>query len=80
MNVHNLFPGIIADPLDKSPIEVISEVDYNKIDMFVMLTVNDVAGQWDVNVVSARMSNAEILLALELMKRNILERMTYAEM
>lgn len=78
MNVHNLFPGIIADPADKSPIEVINEVDYNKIDKLVILTVNEVAGQWDVNIHSARMSNAEILLALELMKDNIVRRMTYA--
>ncbi len=77
MNVHNLFPGVIADPTDKSPIEVINEVDYNKIDRMVVLTVNEVAGQWDVNIHSARMNNAEILLALELMKKNILERMVY---
>ena len=78
MNVHNLFPGVIADPADKSPIEVINEVDYNKIDRMVILTVNEVAGTWDVNIHSARMNNAEILLALELMKDNIVRRMTYA--
>lgn len=78
MNVHNLFPGVIADPADKSPIEVVNEVDYNKIDKLVILTVNEVAGQWDVNIHSARMNNAEILLALELMKDNIVRRMTYA--
>ena len=77
MNVHNLFPGVIADPLDKSPIEVINEVDYNQIDRMVILTVNEVAGQWDVSIHSARMNNAEILLALELMKDNIIKRMTY---
>ena len=78
MNVHNLFPGVIVDPADKSPIQVINEVDYNKIDKLVILTVNEIAGQWDINVHSARMTNAEILLALELMKDNILRRMTYA--
>lgn len=78
MNVHNLFPGVIAEPADKSPIQVINEVDYNKIDKLVILTVNEVAGTWDVHVHSARMNNAEILLALELMKDNIVRRMTYA--
>jgi len=78
MNVHNLFPGVIADPADKSPIQVINEIDYNKIDRMVILTVNEVAGQWDVSIHSARMNNAEILLALELMKDNIVRRMTYA--
>ena len=78
MNVHNLFPGVIADPLDKSPIDVLGDLlDTVDIDKVVILTVNEVAGQWDVNVSSARMTNAEILLALELMKRNILERMTF---
>jgi len=77
MNVHNLFPGVIAEPISKSPIEVINEVDYNKVDKLVILTVNEVASQWDVNLHSAHMTNAEILLALELMKKNIIERMTY---
>jgi len=78
MNVHNLFPGVIAEPTDKFPYEIVEEVDFVKIDRVVILTVNEVAGQWDVNIHSARMNNAEILLALELMKKNILERMTYA--
>ena len=78
MNVHNLFPGIISEPTNKSPIEVINEIDYLKTDKLVVLTVNEVAGKWDVNIHSARMSNAEILLALELMKDNIVRRMTYA--
>lgn len=78
MNVHNLFPGIIADPTDKSPVDILGEVlDTVSIDKVVILTVNEVAGQWDVNIHSARMTNAEILLALELMKKNILERMTW---
>ncbi len=78
MNVHNLFPGVIADPLDKSPIDVLGEaLDTVDIDKVVILTVNEVAGQWNTSIHSARMTNAEILLALELMKRNILERMVY---
>lgn len=77
MNVHSLFPGVIAEPQNKSPFEVVNDIDMTWVDRMVMLTVNEVAGQWDVNIHSAKMSNAEILLALELMKTNILERMTY---
>lgn len=77
MNVHNLFPGVIADPLQKSPIEIFNEIDFNVVDKMVVLSVKDVAGTWDVNIHSAKLSNAEILLALELMKDNIVKRMTY---
>lgn len=77
MNVHNLFPGVIAEPQNKFPYEVVNDIDMTLVDRMVMLTINEVAGQWEVNIHSARMNNAEILLALELMKRNILERMTY---
>ena len=78
MNVHNLFPGILSEPTSKSPMEMVNDIDLSDVDMTVVLTVREVAGQWDINIHSARMNNAEILLALELMRRNILERMTYA--
>lgn len=78
MNVHNLFPGVIADPNNRSASKVLSDLDMDHVDMMVMLVVKEVAGRWDVNIHSAGMGNAEILLALELMKKNILERMTYA--
>lgn len=78
MNVHNLFPGVIAEPLEKSPVEIASGIDYNDVDKAVILTIKEVAGRWDVNISSARMNNAEILLALELMKESIVRRMIYA--
>jgi hypothetical protein len=77
MNVRNLFPGVIAEPLQKLPIELFNEIDFNKVDKMVVLSVKDVAGTWDVNIHSAKLTNAEILLALELMKDNIVKRMTY---
>lgn len=76
MNVHNLFPNLIADPINKFPYEIVEEVDLVKVDRMVMLTINEVAGQWEINIHSARLTNPEILMALELMKRDILERMT----
>lgn len=78
MNVHNLFPGTLADPPEKSPHEVVSNIDMTWVDRMVMLTINEIAGQWEINIHSAKMSNPEILMALELMKKNILERITNA--
>ena len=77
MNVHNLFPGVIAEPLEKSPVEIFNDIDFDKVDKIVALSIKEIAGTWDVNIHSAKLSNAEILLALELMKDNIIKRMTY---
>lgn len=78
MNVHSLFPGVVADPLlGKSPADVIGDVDFTKFDMMVMLTIKNVAGEWEIGIVSSQLTNAEIILALELMKINILNRMAY---
>ena len=73
-NLVNLFPTT-NDVLEETPGQLLGRVlpTINTCDKVIIITVDDRAGFWQTNIFKAGATNAEANLAVDIVKRHLLE-------
>ena len=76
-NLVNLFPTT-NELLDETPEQLLGRVlpSINTCDKVIIITVDDRAGFWQTNIFKAGASNAEANLAVDIVKKHLLETIT----
>ena len=76
-NLVNLFPTT-NELLDETPEQLLGRVlpAINTCDKVIIITVDDRAGFWQTNIFKAGASNAEANLAVDIVKKHLLETIT----
>lgn len=71
----NLFPHSTAKPNTKTPSQLLDEMQLDALyaDKAIVILINDRAGVWDTKWGTANMDNSEANLALDVLKKLVLD-------